>query len=104
MKSVSGVSDCNMNQASGLNPFPNNKILTLPKLEDFADKHFRSNEYCGKFSKKCRKFYMGLYTEILGVFCFKPIPRYCNVWYEGILRISHTGPSFASLFTDAMIC
>ena len=28
------------------------------------------------------------FSPVLGVLCFKPIPKYCNVWYEGILLIS----------------
>ena len=65
------------------------------------------------------KSYMGLYSEIfrnlkygyqfysfLGILCFKPIPKYCNVWYEGILRISqwsNTGPSWPSFFDDILL-
>ena len=36
---------------------------------------------------------------VLGVLCFKLIPKYCNVWYEGILHISqwsNTGSSWPS--------
>ena len=36
------------------------------------------------------------FQSFLGVLCFKPISKYCNVWYEKILRISQwsdTGPS-----------
>ena len=36
------------------------------------------------------------FSPVLGVLCFKPIPKYCNVWYVGILCISQwsdTGPS-----------
>ena len=28
------------------------------------------------------------FSSVLRVLCFKPIPKYCNIWYEGILRIS----------------
>ena len=33
--------------------------------------------------------------------CFKPIPKYCNAWYEGLSCISQwsdTGPSWPSCF------
>ena len=36
------------------------------------------------------------FSPVLGILCFKPIPKYCNVEYEGILCISqwsNTGPS-----------
>ena len=36
---------------------------------------------------------------MLGVLCFRPIPKYCYVWYEGISCISQwsdTGPSWPS--------
>ena len=23
------------------------------------------------------------FSPVLGVLCFKPIPKYCSVWYEG---------------------
>ena len=41
------------------------------------------------------------FSPVLGVLCFKGIPKYCNVWYERILRISKwsdTGPSWPSCF------
>ena len=45
------------------------------------------------------------FSPVLGVLCFKPIPKYFNVWYEdeGILRISQwsdTGPSWPSCLKD----
>ena len=39
------------------------------------------------------------FSLFLGVLCFKPIPKYFNVWYEGNLHISQwsdTGPSWPS--------
>ena len=24
------------------------------------------------------------FSPVLGVLCFKPIPKFCNVWYDGI--------------------
>ena len=41
------------------------------------------------------------FSPVLGVLRFKSFPKYCNVWYEGILRVSqwsHTGPSWLSCF------
>ena len=45
------------------------------------------------------------FKSVLGVLCFNPIPKYCNVWYEGIFRISQwsdTGPSWPSCY--CLIC
>ena len=39
------------------------------------------------------------FSPVLGALCFKPITKYCIVWYDGILCISHwsdTGPSWPS--------
>ena len=41
------------------------------------------------------------FSRALGVFCFNPIPKYCNVWYEGsqcIIQLSITGPSWPSCY------
>ena len=35
-----------------INPFPNNKFYTLPKLEEFADNNFEVDENGEKFSKR----------------------------------------------------
>ena len=39
------------------------------------------------------------FSSVLGVLCFKPIPKYCDVWCEGTLHIcqwSDTGLSWSS--------
>ena len=44
------------------------------------------------------------FSPFLGVLNFKPIPKYCNVLYEGILCISQwsdTGPSWPSCYIHA---
>ena len=33
-----------------INPFPNDKFHTLPKLKEFADDNFEVDVNCGKFS------------------------------------------------------
>ena len=41
------------------------------------------------------------FSPVLGVLSFKAIPKYCNVWYEGILSISQwsdTEPSWPSCY------
>ena len=44
------------------------------------------------------------FSPLLGVLCFKPIPKYCDVWYEGILHISRWSdmalllPNFTGMF------
>ena len=38
-----------------VNPFPNDKILTFPKLKDFADKNFKFDGKGRKFSKRVEK-------------------------------------------------
>ena len=41
------------------------------------------------------------FKSLLVVLCCKPIPKYCNFWYEGISHIgqwSDTGPSWPSCF------
>ena len=59
------------------------------------------------YTSLCSEIFQNLFVRIhgyqfysfLGVLCFKPIPKYFNVWYEGNLQISQwsdTGPSWPS--------
>ena len=43
------------------------------------------------------------FSLVLGVLHFKPIPKCCNVWYEGILGINHHGPLVFNNSEDTMV-